>query len=62
MKNIDLINVIAAEEFSGLIEGHITRFYGLCPECKKLLDKSTNSAENKKEKQNQKVSKKIVDI
>ncbi len=40
MKNIDLINVIAAEEFAGLIEGHITRFYGLCPECKKLLDKS----------------------
>ena len=57
MKNIDLINVIAAEEFAGLIEGHITRFYGLCPECKKLLDKSgslpdksTNFAENKKEK------------
>lgn len=65
MKNIDLINVIAAEEFAGLIEGHITRFYGLCPECKKLLDKSgslpdksTNFAENKKEKQNQKILKK----
>ena len=61
----DLINVIAAEEFAGLIEGHITRFYGLCPECKKLLDKSgslpdksTNFAENKKEKQNQKILKK----
>ncbi len=69
MKNIDLINVIAAEEFSGFIEGHITRFYGLCPECKKLLDKSgslpdksTNFAENKKEKRNQKISKKTVDI
>ena len=55
----------AAEEFAGLIEGHITRFYGLCPECKKLLDKSgslpdksTNFAENKKEKQNQKILKK----
>ena len=65
MKNIDLINVIAAEEFAGLIEGHITRFYGLCPECKKLLDKSgslpdksNNFAENKKEKQNQKILKK----
>ena len=53
MKNIDLI------------KGHITRFYGLCPECKKLLDKSgslpdksTNFAENKKEKQNQKILKK----
>ena len=66
MKNIDLINVIAAEEFAGLIEGHITRFYGLCPECKKLLDKSgslpdksTNFAENKKEKQKVKLIRQI---
>ena len=69
MKNIDLINVIAAEEFAGLIEGHITRFYGLCPECKKLLDKSgslpdksTNFAENKKRKTKSENLKKVVDI
>lgn len=62
MKNIDLFNVIAAEEFAGTIEGHITQFYGLCPDCKKSLeqaaspaDKTADSAEYKEEKQNKKV-------
>ena len=54
MKNIDLINVIAAEEFAGLIEGHKK----LLDKSGSLPDKSTNFAENRKEKQNQKILKK----
>lgn len=33
MESIDHINNIAGEGFSGKIEGHITYFYGTCPEC-----------------------------
>ncbi len=36
MENIDHINTIAAASFDGTIAGHITHFYGLCPECKKI--------------------------
>lgn len=35
MENIDHINLLAEHSFDGTIEGHITHFYGLCPECKK---------------------------
>lgn len=34
MENINHINVIAEHSFGGTIEGHITHFYGLCPDCK----------------------------
>lgn len=33
MEEIDHINKIAAAGFTGKIEGHITFFYGQCPEC-----------------------------
>ncbi|MBH1942080.1 transcriptional repressor [Mobilitalea sibirica] len=33
MESIDHINVIAGEHFKGNIEGHITFFYGSCPDC-----------------------------
>lgn len=33
MESIDHINVIAGAKFSGKIEGHVTFFYGQCPEC-----------------------------
>ena len=33
MKSIDHINVIAGADFDGKIEGNVTFFYGLCPEC-----------------------------
>lgn len=33
MEAIDHINMIAGAGFSGKIEGHVTFFYGLCPEC-----------------------------
>ncbi|HHU73807.1 MAG TPA: transcriptional repressor [Clostridiales bacterium] len=33
MESIDHINEIANANFSGKIEGHITYFYGKCPEC-----------------------------
>ena len=36
MESIDHINEIAGKGFSGKIEGHVTYFYGQCPEC---LDK-----------------------
>lgn len=35
MESIDHINTIAAAAFEGTVEGHITHFYGLCPDCKK---------------------------
>lgn len=34
MESIEHINVIAAANFDGVIEGHRTVFYGLCPDCK----------------------------
>lgn len=33
MEVIDHINMIAGAGFSGKIDGHVTFFYGLCPEC-----------------------------
>lgn len=33
MDPIDHINTIAGAKFSGKIEGHVTFFYGLCPNC-----------------------------
>lgn len=35
MESIDHINVIAGANFEGKVEGHVTFFYGLCPECSK---------------------------
>ena len=31
---LDHINVLAAQDFDGEIEGHVTYFYGKCPSCK----------------------------
>ena len=31
---LDHINVLAAQDFDGEIEGHMTYFYGKCPSCK----------------------------
>lgn len=33
MQSIDHINEIAGTDFDGKIEGHVTFFYGQCPEC-----------------------------
>ena len=33
MENIDIINVIASHGFAGKVEGHVTHFYGICPDC-----------------------------
>jgi Fur family peroxide stress response transcriptional regulator len=33
MESIDHINKIAGADFKGKIEGHVTYFYGKCPEC-----------------------------
>lgn len=32
--SLDHINVLAASNFDGTIEGHVTYFYGICKECK----------------------------
>lgn len=37
MKNIDYISDTAGENFDGLVEGHVTYFYGKCGECCKNL-------------------------
>lgn len=33
IESIDQINDIAAASFDGRIEGHVTYFYGVCPDC-----------------------------
>lgn len=33
MESIEQINAIAGAKFDGLIQGHVTFFYGLCAEC-----------------------------
>ncbi len=33
MESIDHIIKIAGAGFGGMVEGHVTYFYGLCPEC-----------------------------
>ncbi len=33
MGSIDHINLLAAHNFTGTIEGHVTHFYGKCPTC-----------------------------
>ena len=35
LDSLDHINVLAAQHFSGTIEGHLTYFYGKCPGCTK---------------------------
>lgn len=34
MENIDTINQKASENFAGIVEGHMTYFYGVCENCK----------------------------
>lgn len=34
VKGLEHINILAAQNFDGEIEGHITYFYGSCPDCK----------------------------
>ena len=36
VEGLDHINVLAAQGFDGDIEGHITYFYGTCPDCKNV--------------------------
>ena len=33
MPDLTLINEVASKNFSGIIKGHSTYFYGLCPHC-----------------------------
>jgi Fur family peroxide stress response transcriptional regulator len=33
MESIDHINKLAAADFDGTVEGHVTYFYGKCPKC-----------------------------
>ena len=37
---LDHINVLAAQDFNGEIEGHVTYFYGKCPSCKGKIQTS----------------------
>ncbi|MDD6307572.1 MAG: transcriptional repressor [Clostridiales bacterium] len=39
VSGLDHINILAGQNFDGDIEGHVTYFYGKCPECKKGIDK-----------------------
>lgn len=34
VSELDHINILAGQNFDGEIEGHITYFYGKCPDCK----------------------------
>lgn len=33
MDNIEFISTLASNSFNGIIEGHKTFFYGICPQC-----------------------------
>lgn len=39
MDALDHINLLAAHEFEGDIEGHLAYFYGTCPSCKQQAKK-----------------------
>lgn len=43
MDNIDHITDIAGKDFAGLIHGHVTYFYGLCPKCAKEKNRKKTS-------------------
>lgn len=45
VEGLDHINILAGQHFSGEISGHITYFYGKCPDCVRLKkdDKSLNA-------------------
>lgn len=34
VNGLDHINILAGQNFDGEIEGHVTYFYGKCPDCK----------------------------
>ena len=34
IESLDHINALAANNFNGIIEGHVAYFYGICEECK----------------------------
>lgn len=34
IESLDHINALAANNFNGVIEGHVAYFYGICEECK----------------------------
>ena len=42
MESIDHINKIAGADFKGKIEGHVTFFYGKCPECLEQINATIN--------------------
>jgi Fur family peroxide stress response transcriptional regulator len=35
VSGLDHINILAAQNFDGVIEGHTAFFYGMCPDCKR---------------------------
>ncbi len=42
VSGLDHINILAGQNFEGVVEGHLTYFYGKCPSCtknKKPIDK-----------------------
>lgn len=43
MENIDIINVIASHGFAGQVDGHVTHFFGTCPECMKKTKKPVDN-------------------
>lgn len=45
MDAIDHINLLAAHNFDGDIEGHVTYFYGVCPACKEQSKKMKKSVD-----------------
>ena len=37
IESLDHINALAANNFNGVIEGHVAYFYGICEECKSKI-------------------------
>ncbi len=42
MDSLSHIDLLAAHNFNGIIEGHMTHFFGMCPDCAKQIFPSQN--------------------
>ena len=43
--NLDHINILAAQDFAGEIEGHYAHFYGRCPDCQTRTAKQSQQGD-----------------
>lgn len=47
VNGLDHINVLAGQNFDGVIEGHVAYFYGKCPACAAEISTNDSAADSK---------------